>query len=111
MNKEELKEKRSQTIESLNDIKAILGLDELYIDELEKENAELKLKLDALDGQTPWKDIKDKSEVIGKLSKAKDVIKKLHSHVFQGMGFMEINDYDVEKAEVEQFLKDSEVEK
>ena len=37
--------------------------------ELEKENAELKLKLEALEGQTPWKDIKDKSEVIGKLTK------------------------------------------
>ena len=41
------------------------------------ENAELKLKLDALEGQTPWKDIKDKSEVIGKLTKAKEIIKDL----------------------------------
>ena len=42
MNKDELKEKRNRTIESLNDIKAILGLDELYIDELEKELADAK---------------------------------------------------------------------
>ena len=42
MTKEELREKRNRTIESLNDIKAMLGLDELYIDELEKELAELK---------------------------------------------------------------------
>lgn len=42
------------------------------------------------------------------LKEAKDVIKKLYSHVFQGMGFMEINDYNVEKAEAEQFLKESE---
>lgn len=34
------------------------------IAELEKKNAELKLKLEALEGETPWKDIKDKSEVI-----------------------------------------------
>ena len=40
---------------------------QLYLDatdELQKENAELKLKLEALEGQTPWKDIKDKSELI-----------------------------------------------
>lgn len=42
MNKDELREKRNRTIESLNDIKAILGLDELYIDELEKELADAK---------------------------------------------------------------------
>ena len=46
------------------------------IADLEKENAELKLKLEALEGQTPWKDIKDKSEVIGKIAKAKEIIKK-----------------------------------
>ena len=38
------------------------------------ENAELKLKLEALEGQTPWKDIKDKSEVIGQLTNAKEII-------------------------------------
>lgn len=38
------------------------------------------------------------------LIKAKEIIKKLYSHVFQGMGFMEINDYNVQKAEVEQFI-------
>ena len=42
MNKEELREKRNRTIESLNDIKAMFGLDELYIDELEKELADAK---------------------------------------------------------------------
>ncbi len=48
------------------------------IKQLEKENAELKLKLEALDGQIPWKDIKDKSEVIGKLTKAKEILKSLY---------------------------------
>ena len=43
------------------------------------------------------------------LTKAKEIIKKLYSHVFQGMGFMEINDYNVQKAEAEEFLN-SEVE-
>lgn len=47
------------------------------IADLEKENAELKLKLEALEGQTPWKDIKDKSEVIGNLTKAKEFLKKV----------------------------------
>ena len=43
------------------------------------------------------------------LTRAKEIIKKLYSHVFQGMGFMEINDYNVQKAEAERFI--SEVEK
>ena len=42
MTKEELSEKRKQAIKSLNDVGAILGLDEMYIDELEKENADLR---------------------------------------------------------------------
>ena len=48
---------------------------------LQKANAELRLKLEALDGQTPWKDIKDKSEVIGQLTKAKEIIKNLMVYV------------------------------
>ncbi len=43
----------------------------------EKKITELKLKLEALEGQTPWKDIKDKSEVIGKLIKAKEILHKV----------------------------------
>lgn len=43
-----------------------------------------------------------------KLTKAKEIIKKLYSHVFQGMDFMELNDYNVQKAEAEQFLKEVE---
>ena len=68
------------------------------------ENTELRLKLGALEGQTPWKDIKDKSEVIGKLTKATEIIKKL-------MVFAEIDNREYEEAykEAEKFL--SEVEK
>ena len=44
---------------------------------LEEELARCKLKVAALEGEIPWKDIKDKSEVIGKLSKAKELIKTL----------------------------------
>lgn len=36
-----------------------------------------RLQIEALEGQTPWKDIKDKSEVIGKLTQAKEIIKNL----------------------------------
>ena len=46
MNKEELREKRNRTIETLDDIKAVLGLDELYIDELEKACDETQKLLD-----------------------------------------------------------------
>lgn len=52
-------------------------------EELEKENAELKLKLEALEGQTPWKDIKDKSEVIGKLTKAKVALRNVIDYLGQ----------------------------
>ena len=45
------------------------------IAELEKENEELKLKLEALEGKTPWKDIKDKSKLIEKLTQAKELLK------------------------------------
>jgi hypothetical protein len=66
------------------------------------ENTELRLKLEALEGQTPWKDIKDKSEVIGKLTKATETIKKL-------MVFAEIDNREYEEAykEAEQFLKET----
>lgn len=67
-----------------------------------EENTELRLKLEALEGQTPWKDIKDKSEVIGKLTKATEIIKKL-------MVFAEIDNREYEEVykEAEQFLKET----
>lgn len=45
--------------------------------ELKEELARCKLKVAALEGEIPWKDIKDKSEVIGKLIKAKEIIGNL----------------------------------
>jgi hypothetical protein len=82
-------------------------------DKKNKQIAELKEKNKALDKDLfeaekciHWLGVKDEQ-----LTKAKEIIKKLYSHVFQGMDFMELNDYNVQKAETEQFLKDSEVEK
>ena len=72
----------------------------------QKELAGFKLKVEALEGQTPWKDIKDKSEVIGKLTKAKEIIKELLNSCF-GYNSKTVN-YEV-KAKAEQFLKESEV--
>ena len=73
------------------------------------ENAELKeelvgfrLKVEALEGKTPWKDIKDKSEVIGKLTKAKEIIKELLDSCF-GYNSKTVN--YVVKAKAGQFLK------
>lgn len=53
---------------------------------IEKQNADIltlkglaerqRLWIEALEGQTPWKDIKDKSEVIGQLTKAKELLAK-----------------------------------
>lgn len=37
----------------------------------------MELGVEALESKTPWKDIKDKSEVIGKLIKAKEIIGNL----------------------------------
>lgn len=66
--------------------------------ESEKKIAELKLKLEALDGQTPWKDIKDKSEVIEQLTKAKELLKQ----------WLSLCGFKVEKLskDTEQFLKE-----
>ncbi|MBO6099750.1 MAG: hypothetical protein J6P07_00250 [Spirochaetaceae bacterium] len=43
-----------------------------HITELEKENTGLKLMLEALEGETPWKDIKDKSELIKENAELKE---------------------------------------
>ena len=83
-------------------------------EELEKENAELKLKLEALEGQTPWKDIKDKSEVIEQLTKAKDLLLRfveLKNKPCASGHSINMLLYENICAETEQFLKDCEVEK
>ena len=77
--------------------------------ELQEELVGLRLKVETLEGKTPWKDIKDKSEVIGKLIKAKELIEELSSSLSV------VGECDDEECELlnraEQFLKDSEVEK
>jgi hypothetical protein len=82
----------------------------MELEELEKENAELKARLNAINILTPelQKISKEKTD---QLTTAKELLKKLYSHVFQGMDFMELNDYNVLKADAENFLKESEVEK
>lgn len=68
---------------------------------LESKNAELKQNLEVLEGQTPLKDIKDKSEIIGKLTKAKEIIKGLLSCC---RNYPQENAEKMEQAE--QFLKE-----
>lgn len=67
-----------------------------------KENTELRLKVEGLEGQTPWKDIKDKSEVVGKLTRAKELLTRfvMTSVYFNG------KEADLIK-EAEQFLKEN----
>lgn len=72
--------------------------DKKRIAKLEKENAQLRLKLDALEGQIPWQDIKDKSEVIGKLTKAKELLRKF-------LDSKNIDERCVAESEAEHFLK------
>ena len=66
----------------------------------------LRLKIDTLEGQTPWKDIKDKSEVIGRLTKAKEIIEKL-INAFASNDFFEEEELNA-MSEAEQFLKEAE---
>lgn len=71
-----------------------------YMRDKEKEIAELKENWrkdhDILTGYNLG--------LIEQLAQAKEIIKKLYSHIFQGMDFMELNDFNVLKAEAEQFL-------
>lgn len=91
------------------------------IAKLEKENEKLK---ETLTVGTTWnkhlnsrnKALEEESDKyrnmlfdkMEQLDRAKKIIKKLYSHIFQGMGFMELNDYNIQKAETEQFLKEVE---
>lgn len=63
-----------------------------------------RLHIEALEGQTPWKDIKDKSELIGKLTQAKEIIKNLIDNLTVIDGD-EIKELETVK-EAEQFIKD-----
>lgn len=80
--------------------------------DLQKENTELRTRLEALEGQTPWKDIKNKNELIGQLTKAKEIINDLvHLGEFNEHTDEEYFNYQVHEAlkNAEQFI--SEVEK
>lgn len=130
MNKDELKEKRNRTIESLNDIKAILGLDELYIDELEKELADAK-KVQVVEHFEAYGQCRDSRRITEleqenaelrkkcqdrcdecweehiKLTKAKEIIKK---YLAIGVGGKITQNYlDVTK-EAEQFLREIDID-
>ena len=113
-------EEKNEIKYRLSDIGAKVGELALeYIAELEEENEQLQEKLNIRSCQnckhnnkscpsdgscvhySKWEGYKNPQ-----LTRAKEIIKKLYSHVFQGMGFMEINDYNVQKAEAEQFLRE-----
>ena len=111
MTKEEL-EKENAELKADNDArKFAMAMSEKVEKQLREENAELKLKLEALDGQTPWKDIKDKSEVIGKLTNAKELLKNILAISVHDKRQCTYDAYILTVKEAEQFLKDSEVEK
>ena len=77
-------------------------LREKQIAELEKENAELKEKV----GKYQIKMFDEIEKRDKQFTKAKEIIKKLCSYIFQGINFIELNDYNIQKAEAEQFLKE-----
>ena len=77
--------------------------------ELEEELEGFRLKLEALEGQTPWKDIKDKSELIGKLTKVTELLRFWVNDFYDG--FNNLNRYEERHKALEQseqFLKENE---
>ena len=56
---------------------------EKQIEELEAQNKQLTLKLDALEGETPWKDPKDKSELIKENTELKEQVEKMRNFLEQ----------------------------
>ena len=79
--------------------------------ELEEELVGLRLKVEALEGRTPWKDIKDKSKLIGKLTKATELLRFWVNDFYDG--FNNLNRYEERHKALEQseqFLN-SEIEK
>ena len=50
------------------------------IAELEAQNKQLQLKLTALEGETPWKDLKDKSELIKENTELKEEVDYAKNH-------------------------------
>ena len=110
------KEKLEKTIDFDDAIHRIIRLEEelnyskthcLFRDcPTQKELADIKLKVETLEGQTPWKDIKDKSEVLGKLSKARELLKTLLLIADNKVSQME---FQLCVADAKQFLKESEV--
>lgn len=87
---------------------------EQFLNEVENPNTDIstikslterqRLQIEALEGQTPWKDIKDKSEVIEKLTQAKEIIKNLIDDLTAIDG-EEVKELGTVK-EAEQFIKD-----
>ena len=118
-------------LEEIAKLKSIVqntkAVDESFA-KLQQENAELKarvekqdadilflkhltesqrLKIEVLEEPTPWKDIKDKSEVIGKLTTAREIIKKLKVLYFSPVVTKDdVKRQDEILAEVEQFLSE-----
>lgn len=101
-------EKEIAELKADNDArKFAMAMSEKVEKQLREEIAELRTRLEALEGQTPWKDIKDKSELIGKLTKAKELLAKwveLYKPKLEGYPITPIQE------QTEQFLN-SEVEK
>ena len=106
MNKEELREKRNRTIETLDDIKAVLELDELYIDELEKELAELKSDNDARKFAMAMSE-KVEKKLREEITKAKEIIREyMRFESMIGTCSFYSEEYEKTKKKAETFLKE-----
>ena len=68
--------------------------------ELEEELVGLRLKVEALEGRTPWKDIKDKSKLIGKLTKATELLRFWVNDFYDGLN--NLNRYEERHKALEQ---------
>ena len=111
----ELEKENAELQHKVDTLQGFLDRD-VEFDNLQKENAELKGLKDVAtliraNNDTVTTLMQLNNMLVSKsqhLTKAKEIIKKLYSHVFQEMDFMELNDYNVQKAEAEQFLSEME---
>lgn len=78
------------------------------VNELEAQNNQLTLKLDALEGETPWKDIKDKSELIKRNVELQHKVDTLQGFLDRDVEFDNLQKENTElKDEQKELLKDT----
>ena len=115
MTKDELRKMRNQTIKSLNDITGILGLDEMYIDELEKELEDAK-KVQVVEHFEAYGQCRDSrriteleqenAELIHENAKLVTVIDKSKSYGISPLNYLIIKNLDNQLTKAKEIIKE-----